>query len=397
MRQGAMNESRRILVLTLSFGSGHVRAAKAVACEMRAQAPGSEVVVLDALKDCRRLFRAFYEWPYWLMLRYAPMLWDRFSAARITHQHQSTAPAWAFRLGCPKVFSTIKSFTPDVIVAVEVAACEMAVIARRLGLTRAPILSVITDYESEPVWVKPEVAAFTVADEHVRAELIGWGAPPSQIAICGIPVDPAFDTIHDPKTIRRRLLINEDAPLVLLMGGGMGPTRMHEVARRLAESKMPMQIVAVAGKDERARRKLERVSVAPPVSMRILGWTDEVPALMQAAAVLVTKPGGLTTAEASLCSLPQVFFDPIPGAEFVNAKRMVDAGAAVMTQGAKETTDAVLLLLQDERLRQVMALRAGGMERPAARKEIAQLALGLAARREEILLQQQPAVFREAS
>lgn len=397
MIQGHATTHSRILILTLSFGAGHVRAAEAIARELRAQAPGAEVLVLDALRDCRLWFKALYEWPYWLMLRYAPILWERLSAARVTHRHQSTAPAWAFRLGCPQVFSTIKSFQPDVIVAAEVSACEMAVIAQRQGLTRAPILSVITDYESEPIWVKPEVAAFTVADENVRAELIGWGARPSRVAICGIPVDSTFEAVTDPKTIRRRLFINEDAPLVLLMGGGMGPTRMHEVAGLLAESNIAMQIVAVAGNDARALRKLKRVKVAPPVSMRILGWTDEVTALMESASVLVTKPGGLTTAEASLCSLPMVFFDPIPGAEFVNAKRMVDAGAAVTTKGARETADAIILLLQDERLRQAMALRARAMAQPAARREIAQLALGLAARREETLPSLEPRVFREAS
>ncbi len=396
MRQRALNESRRILVLTLSFGSGHVRAAHALAGELSKQAPSSDVLVLDALSECRTLFSVFYEWPYWLMLRYAPLLWDRFSAARVKQKHQSTAPAWAFRLGCPKVFSTIRKFKPDVIVAVEVAACEMAVIAKNSGLTRAPILNVITDYEAEPIWVKPEVAAFAVADENVRAELIEWGAPAGHIAICGIPVDPAFDLVHDRRAVSCRHLIGDDVPLVLLMGGGMGPTRMHEVARRLAENKVPMHIVAIAGKDNRVRRRLEKLNVSPPVSLQVLGWSDEVAALMQAAAVLVTKPGGLTIAEAALCSVPQVFFDPIPGAEFVNAKRMVDAGAAVITKGASETASTVVLLLQDERLRQAMAWRASEMQRPAARIEIAQLALGLAAQ-EEVTPQEEGRVLHEAA
>jgi len=369
----------KALVLTLSFGSGHVRAAQAVALELGRQAPASDVLVLDALDECHPLFRACYEWPYWLMLRYAPVLWDRFSSARIKQKHEGTAPAWAFRFGCPKVFATIKSFNPDVIVAVEVAACEMAVIARRLGITRAPLINVITDYEAEPIWVKAEVDAFTVADENVRAELMGWGTPADHIAICGIPVDPAFDTMHDPKATRRRHEINDDVPLVLLMGGGMGPTRMDEVARRLAESKLPMHILAIAGQDKGARRKLESLNVKAPVALRVLGWTDEVAALMQAASVLVTKPGGLTIAEAVLCSLPAVLFDPIPGAELVNAKRMVDAGAAVITDGASETARSVVSLLRDEPSRHAMSLRATGMARPAARREIARLALDLAA------------------
>jgi processive 1,2-diacylglycerol beta-glucosyltransferase len=140
-----------------------------------------------------------------------------------------------------------------------------------------------------------------------------------------------------------------------------------------------MHIVAIAGKDKRARRKLESLNVELPVSLSVLSWTDDVAALMQAAAILVTKPGGLTIAEAALCSLPTVFFNPIPGAEFVNARRMVDAGAAVFTKGASETANTIVSLLGDERKRHAMALAANVMARPAARREIAELALDLAA------------------
>jgi len=369
----------KVLVLTLSFGSGHVRAAQAVADELTRQAPASDVIVVDALAECRLLFRACYEWPYWLMLRYAPGLWERLSTARVNQKHEGTAPAWAFRMGCPKVFSTIKSFNPDVIVAAEVAACEMAAIARRLGLTRAPILSVITDYEAEPIWVQPEVVAFTVPDESVSAELISWGAPANRISLCGIPVDAAFDAAHNPKAVRLRYGISDNAPVVLLMGGGMGPTRMDRVAEQLGESNVPMHLVAIAGKDKRALRRLERVKVKAPVSLRVVGWTDEVAALMQAARLLVTKPGGLTISEAALCSLPVVFFDPIPGAEFVNARRMVDAGAAVIAQGPVETARAIVSLLRADESTEAMALRSNKMARPTARREIARLALDLLA------------------
>ncbi len=370
-----MNVTPRILVLTLSFGSGHLRASHAIAKELKHIAPRADVRVVDALEECRPLFRACYEWPYWFMLRYAPALWDRLNSARLEHKHERTAPAWAFRLGCPKVFEAIKNFSPDVIVAGEVAACEMAVIARQIGLTRAPIVNVITDYEAEPIWVKPQVDAYMVPDENVRAELVDWGAPADRIEICGIPVDPQFDLTRDMRASQ----VNDDLPIVLLMGGGMGPTRMGDVARRLGESKVPMHIIAVAGHDKRARRKLERLKLKSPVSLRVLRWTDDVAALMQGASILVTKPGGLTIAEAALCSLPTVFFDPIPGAEFVNAKRMVDAGGAVINNGAKETASIVVKLLRDERSRQAMSLRANKLARPNARQEIAQLVLDLVA------------------
>ncbi len=368
-----MNVMPRILVLTLSFGSGHLRASHAIAKELMDIAPGADVRVVDALADCRSLFRVCYEWPYWFMLRYAPALWERLNRARLEDKHERTAPQWAFRLGCPKVFEAIEKFKPDVIVAGEVAGCEMAVIAKRLGITQAPIVSVITDYEAEPIWVKPEVDVYIVPDENVRAEMIKWGAPGERIEISGIPVDPSFD--RSPGM--RAAPVNGE-PVVLLMGGGMGPTRMDEVARRLGESNSPMHIVAVTGHDKRARRRLESLNVDTPVTLQVLGWTEDVATLMQTASILVTKPGGLTIAEAALCSLPTVFFDPIPGAEYVNAKRMVDAGAALISKGARETAAMVAELLRNEPSRRAMSLRASKLARPNARKEIAQVVLDLA-------------------
>jgi processive 1,2-diacylglycerol beta-glucosyltransferase len=96
---------------------------------------------------------------------------------------------------------------------------------------------------------------------------------------------------------------------------------------------------------------------------------------MRTASVLVTKPGGLTTAEAALCSLPVVMFDAIPGPERRNAARFAEAGAGIMTDGAKETASAVLSLLRDEHLRRRMSASAARLARPEAATEIARLAL----------------------
>ena len=228
-----MRKSPRILVLTLSFGSGHVRAAQTVTRELRRREPRADVRVCDALEGSRLPFRAFYVWPYWAMVRYAPSLWGRFFAARVARGSEATAPGWAFRWGCAQVFRLIEDFRPEAIVACEVAACELAALARREGMTGARLVSVITDHEAEPVWVKQEVDAYAVADGCVREQLRAWGAPPERVTVCGIPTDAAFHERHDARETRRRHGIPDGAPLVLLMGGGMGPTRMDAVAASL--------------------------------------------------------------------------------------------------------------------------------------------------------------------
>jgi processive 1,2-diacylglycerol beta-glucosyltransferase len=368
-----MQQARRILVLTLSFGSGHVRAAQAVARELRRQEPDADVKVCDALEGSRLLFRAFYVWPYWAMVRYAPSLWGRFFAARVARGDAATAPTWAFRQGCAHVFELIESFRPETIAACEVAACELAALAKREGLTGARLVNVITDHEAEPVWVTTEADAYAVADEGVREQLCAWGAPPERVTVCGIPTDAVFRTRHDAEGTRRRHGVKDDAPIVLLMGGGMGPTRMDRVAASLCRGGVPLHVVAVTGRDARARRRLARLKAEPPTSLHVLGWADDIAALMQAAAVLVTKPGGLTTAEAALSGLPSVFFDAIHGPEQRNAARAAEAGAGVITDSHEAAAAAVLSLLRDGEARRRMSERARQRSRPDSAAAIARL------------------------
>jgi processive 1,2-diacylglycerol beta-glucosyltransferase len=383
-----MTKRKRILMLTLSFGSGHVRAAEAVARALTTRDPTANVRLTDALRECRLPFRLAYVTPYWLMLRHAPSLWRWYFARRVVSRSSSTAPEWAFLRGCPQVFDEIARWRPRVIVACEVAACEMAAAAKRRGLTDARIVCVITDHEAEPVWVKPEVDAYAVAGEQVRESLIAWGADADRVEVCGIPVSHEFEqprAAAELAATRARFDLKGDAPLVLLMGGGMGPTRMDEVAAELCRAQTPLDIVAVAGHDRAALRRLERVRdeharecAASPVALQAHGWVDELAPLMRAASVFVTKPGGLSTTEAAACALPCVLFDAIPGPEQLNARRLVKAGAGLETRGARSTAAAVLSLVADEARRSLMSARASSLAQPRAASAIARLALDAA-------------------
>ncbi len=366
----------RVLVLTLSFGSGHVRAAQVIAREVTRQMPEAEVRIIDALENSRLLFRAAYVWPYWMMVRYAPALWGRFFAGRVARMDQNTAPEWAFRWGCAKVFEIIREFKPEVIMATEVGACELAALAKRSRLTDARVVNVVTDFEAEPVWVKPEVDGYAVADDDVRKALSSWGAPQDQMIVCGIPTDANFSARHDASAVRKKYDLRGDAPIVLLMGGGMGPTRMDAVAACLLKSGRPMQIVAVTGHDKRMLRRLNRFHPSPRTCLRSIGWTDDVAALMQTASVLITKPGGVTTAEAAVCGLSVVMFDPIPGPEETNAARLAATGAGIITTNARETAAAAIALLDDEKSRRQMSACAAQRARPEAAATIVRFALG---------------------
>ncbi len=361
-------------MLTLSFGSGHVRAAQSVASALGRESQNAEIRVVDALENCRFLFRVFYVWPYWMMIRYAPRLWNKFFHARVERKDEQTAPVWAWRNGCRQVFYEIAAFQPDAIIACEVGANELAVIARRDNLTNAEIFNVITDFETEPIWVKPEIAGFAVATEEVKTQLQDWGISGGKIKVCGIPIDVSFSEKHDANETRLRFGL-DSRPIVLLMGGGMGPTRMDEVAVRLLKTGKDLQIVAIPGNDKKASARLKALPKPLSGKLQVLNWTDQVAALMQISSILVTKPGGLTLSEAAACRLPLVLFDPIPGPEESNAARFVAADAAIMTRGSAETTAAVLRLLRERVGLCEMSANIAKLARPDAAREIANFVL----------------------
>lgn len=369
-----MSTNQKILVLTLSFGSGHVRVAQAITDELQRTLPDAEVRLLDALEDCRYPFRLLYVWPYWAMLRFFPELWRIFFSARMASDHEHTAPAWALRWGFAPALRAIASFQPDLLVACEVGACDLSVIAVRSMTTTAKIAAVITDFEAEPIWIKPEIEIYVVPDEHVREQLTEWGAEPDKIEICGIPLDRTFYQEHDAAETRRAFGL-DGRPMVLLMGGGMGPTRMDEVAADLLKSDSDLQIIALPGFDRKVIRGLSRLQSGIHTRLTVLKWTDEVAKLMQAADLLVTKPGGVTLAEAATSSLPCVLFDAIPGPETINEQKFVRAGAARRASSTGETAKLVLSALRNDNDLDAMMRNITQLARPKATREIAELLL----------------------
>lgn len=341
---------QRVLLLTLSFGTGHLMASEAIAEAVRRRDPSTEVKIVDCIQGGSMGFRAFYVWPYWWMIRYAPGLWARLFRARQGKRHRRTAPAWVFRWGCRRVLGTIKQWQPDVILATEVGACEIAVLARQRRITRAPLLAVATDHESEPVWVQEEIDRYFTPTRVVSEQLVRWGVPAGKIVISGIPVHEKFHGVELPRQIaKKKLGLAIDRPLVLVMGGGMGPLRMDDVVRNLVSLPGPLAIVALTGLNSKVRARLERMRMKLPTdkALKIFGWVENVHEFMRAADVLVTKPGGMTLTEAACLGLPLVAVNPIPGPEEIHCRLIEREGLGVVAGTIEQVSTLVLEILKN--------------------------------------------------
>ena len=67
-----------------------------------------------------------------------------------------------------------------------------------------------------------------------------------------------------------------------------------------------------------------------------VAWTDQIPAYMQAADLLVSKAGGVTLAEAAAVGVPLVIYQPLPGQETVNVRFLTQHDAVYAAEDADQ-------------------------------------------------------------
>jgi processive 1,2-diacylglycerol beta-glucosyltransferase len=368
-----MNASKRILILTLSVGSGHVQASSVVRDALADGREKLDLEVLDAIPLSEPWFPWLYVQPYWWMLRYRRDAWRWLYEWRQRRKHRSTAPGWVFRRGCVKVLEELQAFQPHLVIVTEVGAAEIAALGKREGWYNAPVLAVLTDFQAESPWVQPEIDFYCVATEQAKSQLIGWGISPHRILISGIPIDPAFALPFEKREIVRSLGLQPHRPVALLMAGGMGMAPLDRIAQQLEQCTVPLQIVAVAGHDRSLYDKLRRLRRRIALELLPFGWTDRVPELMAAADVLITKPGGLTVSEALASGLPMILTHPIPGPEERNILYLVRHRVAVHASSVDQIPALTSQLLTRQDSREEMARLGRELSRPDASHSIAQV------------------------
>lgn len=362
----------RVLVVTGTAGHGHVRAAKAVASALRTRHSALDVGEVDALAGMPRWFSSTYRAGYVWMVDRHPMVWRHFYE---TNEKAPTAIGHALTTFAGRSFlKTTLAWKPDLILCTHFLAPELFAWAQRTGRGSVPLHVVITDHDCHRVWWQPEVEAFYVSSDLVKARLsYRFGVPPGRIHVTGIPIDASFRDKRDPVAIRAKLGLDPQRPTVLLLTGGFTPGPMAASILGIWADRPDVQVIAVCGKNARLLRRLS--SLPRPVGgvLHVLGFRDDVPDLMTVADLVVSKSGGLTTSESMAMGKPLVVSAAIAGQEERNADAVAAAGAGVKALTPEEVRWHVVRLVSKPEELRAMSTRARAFGRPHAAEDVADL------------------------
>jgi processive 1,2-diacylglycerol beta-glucosyltransferase len=279
-----------------------------------------------------------------------------------------------------KLGKVIAEFQPDVVVCTQAFACGVIASWKlATGRHRPFLVGVLTDFVAHRYWAHEQVDLYIAPNEETQQTLINQGVPAHRVCVNGIPISDKFCQPVDKAAVIRSLGLRPNLPKVLLMGGSLGLGPMKAAIRKLDKLPQPFDLIAVTGKNNELRERLERKGRKLRRPITILGFVENVQELMEIAEVVVTKPGGITTAECLVKQLPMIIINPIPGQEAKNSEFLLSQGVAVQAEDAND----VMLFVDDflrnpEKLRQMRAA-AARFSRPRAAETAARALLDLLA------------------
>jgi processive 1,2-diacylglycerol beta-glucosyltransferase len=351
----------KILILTVPHGASHQRAANALKTALLETEPEMKVEAVDALDHCTRWFRAYYN-SYEIPLKYWPRLWQWIES--LQDQKGATSPGWLNRRGARPLFKFIEEFDPDVVVATEVGMCELAALHKKESGARYRLAGLeLMDFH--PVWVRPEVDLWIATHEDLAAELVAAGAPNGQVVTTGQPIQPAFMAPPTLDEARKKLGLDLEIPVLLILFGGAGLGKPRQVLKEIKKLDKPYQVVFITGRNYRMEKDIRKHGRDLP-HLCVLGWVDNMHEWMAAASLLVSKPGGSTLTEAFSCGLPMLAYDPHPGNEVKTCGWIEKWKVGVWIRSTKELAPTLERLLDyPEELSQLRE-RARALARPRA-------------------------------
>ncbi len=359
---------KKVLILSVSAGAGHVRAAEAL--RVAAQGAGLSAEHLDVMDVSTRLFRKLYCESYIKIVERSPELWEFLYHKTDKVQDKRSASVLMRsalqQLNTKEFASAVREREPDVVICTHFLPAELLSGLIRKGKFSTPCWVQVTDFDVHSLWVHPGMTGYCVASDEIAWRLAAKGVLREHIRVTGIPVMPGFGKTHPRVECARELGIDPAKKTILLMSGGMGVGDIASMAKRLLALGRDLQIVALAGKNARLLSSLKSLAAEYPGRLFPQGFSTTVERIMAACDIAVSKPGGLTASECLAIGLPMVVISPIPGQEERNSDYLLENGAAMKAHDLAGLEYKILTLLDNPQLLKQMAARSAALGRPSA-------------------------------
>ncbi len=205
----------------------------------------------------------------------------------------------------------------------------------------------------------------------------------SKVNVVGCPLRSGFSN-PEPAKIIEQLGLRKDKKILLITGASSGSENINDAVCLLLEKLSAFaddwQIVHLAGVGN--YEKVKQNYAEAKISYKVLDYCDDMPNLLAAAELVVGRSGAVSVAEYAAAAVPSICI-PYPyhkdRHQYLNAEKLVEAGAAVIVDDLPQRKDTAQRLwaeleklMKDEEKRQQMKRNCAAVAKKDAASKIAE-------------------------
>jgi len=379
----ASDHNSRILILSASAGGGHIRAAEAMELAFRQTAPWAEIRNIDVLTLANKAFRRIYGKGYLDFANRAPhLLGYVYDFLDRPKDKDGDGERGRLRVALEKLnmqpfLKLLKSETWDMVVNTHFLPAEIIGSLRLSESISVPQVTVTTDFMSHRMWIQEPCEHYFAACDESAVYLNSWGVHRERISVTGIPIHPVFCRRKNWSACLSAQGLRGDRPIVLLLSGGFGVGPIEKILQATLMIEIPTDVIVVCGRNAELSRKLAQQEPPRRHRVKIVGFTTEIDELMAIADVVISKPGGLSSAEVLARGSVLAIVNPIPGQESRNSDYLLENCAAVKIGPLATLPYKINTLLNDHPRLERLKASARRLGRPRAAFAVAEKVLAI--------------------
>lgn len=311
---------KNILILTTSYGHGHLATARALEEGLRARSTAPIAVeIVDFTETISSLLNKTSKRVYEDTAKYAPLLYKLFYESTDYELPIKAFNSVNYRISREKILDLFRSKQPDLIICNSPHWQYIASLAREQDFKNTPLISVITDSITiHASWSLGDSDYYITPNQETSQSLQKLGIESSKILALGYPISLVFSD----KTFYKANFFNDiglktNVKSILLLANGMRTSVVSKTIHRLQDEIPYAQLIVITGQDELLYPKLKTI-FGPTI--HLLKWTDKLPQYIMSSDLVITKAGGSTVMECLGAKKPVIISKIIPGQEVGNAE-----------------------------------------------------------------------------
>jgi len=367
--------AKRVLLLYITEVSGHHSATLAIENAIKIIRPETEVMNINAFNYTNPISERIINRLYMTVIKNTPQVWDYLYDNPQVVKNLENIKKTIHKFNSSKLKNLFERFKPDIIACSQAFPCGMVADFKKNHNYNVPLVAVLTDFIPHAYWIYDTVDYYVVPSEEIGELIEQKGVAKEKIKPFGIPFDQKFNAVVDKNKVINKLNFSSNLPTILIMGGGQGLGPLKSIVKSLEDTIHKIQVIVITGNNEKLYRTLKKKEKKFKNKFAIFGYVNNVNELMDVSDAIITKPGGITTAEALAKKIPMFIIKPIPGQEANNTAYLTKIGAAVKVEDLDKINLVVDDLLNSPEKLSKMRFSAEKISKPNASMDIANLLL----------------------